>query len=132
MPWNLKNVALDPAYAGKRRMAAKMDMEPVIAGRRVRLRQQVTISNELYEINKDRIDTCVGHGVLTATSTSSGKEAAPVAPPAPKPVPLPEPEPTPKPPTAPTPAPPKDAEVKTPVPGKRKASKKKPSKKGSK
>lgn len=95
MPWNLKNVALDPAYAGKRRIAAKMDMEPVIAGKRIRLRQQVTISDELYEINKVRIDTCVKHGVLTAASSSPDKKAAPVA--APEPELEPELEPVPEP-----------------------------------
>lgn len=110
MPWNLKNVALDPAFAGKRRTAAKMDMEPVIAGTRIRLRQQVTISNELYDVNKDRIDACIKNGVLTAVPTEPSKlspvEAAAPEPPAPEPPPLPEllapePEPTPEPESAP-------------------------------
>lgn len=134
MPWNLKNVALDPAFAGKRRCAAKMEMEPVIAGARIRLRGQVTISDEMYEINKDRIDTCVKHGVLTAISSEPAKKAAPKKaatpdPVEPSPAPEPEPEPAPEPPPAPTPAPPA-AEEKAPAPSRK--SSKKSSKKGNK
>lgn len=69
MPWTLKNVALEAAYAMKRRVAPKMDMEPVIAGQRIRLRQQIVINDELYACNKQRIDKNVGHGVLTATNS---------------------------------------------------------------
>jgi hypothetical protein len=66
MPWTIKNVSLDPAYAMLRRKAAKMDMEPVIASKRVRLRQQITISDELYSVNADRIALHKKNGVLVA------------------------------------------------------------------
>ena len=136
MTWNLKNVALEPAYAGKRRTASKMDMEPVIAGVRIRLRQQITISDEMYETNKVRIAICIKHGVLTAVSsepdTKPAMKAAPpkvAATPDPVETPTPEPEPAPELPPAPTPAPPK-AEEKAPAPSRK--SSKKSSKKGSK
>jgi len=123
MPWNLKNVSLDPAFAARRRSAAKMDMEPVIAGTRIRLRQQVTISDELYEINKVRIAQCIAHGVLTAKESGAQGAAkpAPVAKPAPKPEPLPAPE------LSPTPAPfepDEETPVEIPTPPRKKKSKK--------
>ena len=67
MPWSLKNVALDPAYAMQRRVAPKLDMEPVLAGGRIRLRQQITITDEEYAGNVERIASHVKNGVITCT-----------------------------------------------------------------
>ena len=95
MPWKLTNVALDPTYAQKRRMAtaARLEMEPVIAGNRLRLRQVVTISDRLYEANKTRIDLFEKMGVLTAEEQGGAKKVEAPKPPAYKePEPLPEPK----------------------------------------
>lgn len=110
MSWKLTNVSLDPSYAMKRRTAARMEMEPVIGGGRIRLNQSVDISDEAYEVNKARIDLCVEHGVLTAESSAPVVEKPAIVPdppvvespspspePEPEPAPEPEPEPEPKP-----------------------------------
>ena len=137
MPYTLKNVALDPAFAVKRRTASKMEMEPALAGTRIRLRQTITISDELYERNETRIQQLCDQGVLQvvgakAAPKKESKVAEPLPAPelVPEPVPEPEPEPIPEPAPEPAPEPkpepePKAAEEK-PTPKKRK------SKKGSK
>jgi Fe-S oxidoreductase len=103
MPWTLKNVALDPAFAMQRRIATKMEMEPTLAGVRIRLRQQITINDEMYERNKVRIVRLVAQGVLTAVSSSPAKKPAPPETVAPEPTPAPEPAPAPAPAPAPLP-----------------------------
>lgn len=74
MPWNLKNVATDPLRAMGRRMSSKLEMEPVIGGRRIRLRQSITISDKQYEINKTRIERLVKGGVLEAYQEGGPKK----------------------------------------------------------
>jgi len=110
MPWELENVALNPTHAMKRRVAPRMEMEPTIAGVRIRLRQKLTISDESYATNKVRIDLCVKQGVLTAKRSGSQapkqESTAPVAPTPEAPVEAPEePETTPEPPPLPEPVP---------------------------
>jgi hypothetical protein len=77
MPYKIKNVALDPSRAFQRRRAAKMEMEPVINGARVRLNNSVTLTDEQYANNKIHIDQCVEQGVLAVEEL--GRKAAPVA-----------------------------------------------------
>jgi hypothetical protein len=101
MSWKLTNVSLDPQYAMKRRTASRMEMEPVVAGIRIRLNQSTVISDESYEVNKDKISLCVSHGVLTAENSApvvekkvpvvEKKVEAPTPPP-PPPEPKPEPD----------------------------------------
>ncbi len=101
MSWKLTNVSLEPAHAMKRRTAARMEMEPVIGAGRIRLNQSVTISDEVYEASKAKIDLCVKQGVLTAESSApvvkKVEAPAPPPPPEPEPEPAPEPEPEPEP-----------------------------------
>ncbi len=62
----ITNVATDHAYALKRRMASRLEMEPYIAGERLRLRTSRILSDEQYETNKDLIALHENNGVLTS------------------------------------------------------------------
>jgi hypothetical protein len=66
MPCKITNVATDHAYALKRRMAARLEMEPVIAGERLRLRASRILTDEQFLNNKDLIALHERNGVLTS------------------------------------------------------------------
>lgn len=65
MPVKITNVSQDPAYAMKRRTASRLQMEPVIAGERLRLRQSRILTDEQAEANKDWLAECERGGVVT-------------------------------------------------------------------
>jgi len=93
MPYKIWNTALDPSCRLAQRKAAKMQMEPVIAGRRLRLRESMEISDKLFEINKGNIELNKKHGVVDWKKVGAEKAPAeakkvepdkkPVTPPAP-------------------------------------------------
>jgi hypothetical protein len=62
--YEIKNVALDYRYEMARRVAPLLEMEPTIAGKRIRLRCSEKITNEQFEHNKDRIAIYVKQGVI--------------------------------------------------------------------
>ncbi len=64
MPYKITNVSLDPAYELKRRQASRLQMEPVIAGGRLLLRQSRILTDEQYAANTDWLAENVRNGVL--------------------------------------------------------------------
>lgn len=64
MSYKLKNTALDPSKRFLHRTAHKMQMEPVIGGRRLRIRTSMTISDELFEHNKPNLELWRKWGVV--------------------------------------------------------------------
>ena len=65
MPYKIINASLHHQHALKRRTATRMYMEPLVAGKRLMLRQSVIISDEQYAINKADIDQYVKDGIVT-------------------------------------------------------------------
>lgn len=125
MPYKIVNVSLAHEHAMKRRSAAKMHMEPVIAGQRLLLRSSRVLTDEQYNANEARLKEFEAHGVITIHPMTVEKpiekkvekkaeppvmkEKLPPAPPAP---PAPEPaksESTPPPASAEVPPPPPPA-----------------------
>jgi outer membrane biosynthesis protein TonB len=96
MPWKITNVSLDAAHAMKRRTAkaARLEMEPVIAGARLRLKKTMTISDDLYEVNKTRLIHFEAQGVITfeKIDKTSHKPAVKAKPAKAEPVKAPEPK----------------------------------------
>jgi hypothetical protein len=84
MPVKITNVSLDPAYALKRRQASKLQMEPVIAGDRLRMRQSRVLTDEQVAANKEWLAELERAGVV---KMESDQAAAPPSPPAPAPEP---------------------------------------------
>lgn len=64
MPVKITNVSQDPAYALKRRTASRLQMEPVIAGERLRLRQSRILTDEQAAANTDWLAECERAGVI--------------------------------------------------------------------
>ena len=69
MPYKVTNVSLEHQHALKRRTAARMQMEPIVAGKRLLLRQSVTLTDEQYAINKKDLEQFVREGIVTVEST---------------------------------------------------------------
>lgn len=69
MPYKVTNVSLEHQHSLKRRTATRLQMEPIIVGKRLLLRQSVLLSDMQYLINKDILDQCVKDGVITVEST---------------------------------------------------------------
>jgi hypothetical protein len=65
MSVRLKNTANDRSKAHLHRAALRFEPEPVLAGRRIRLDETITIPDELYEKNKKLIDGWVAMGVIS-------------------------------------------------------------------
>ncbi len=101
MPYKIVNVSLAHEHAMKRRSAAKMHMEPVIAGQRLLLRSSRVLTDEQYMANETRLKEFAAHGVITIHPMKPAEEVKvekkvepPVkkeAPPAPPTPPAPEP-----------------------------------------
>ena len=123
MPYKITNVALDHRFAAKRARAQRLQMEPIVAGKRLRLRGSVVLSDKLYEHNKKVLKECCDAGVLTVDPV--GGAPAPKDPPAPavveEPAPVVEevveaaPELTPEPEVTPEPAPEPEASETKPA-----------------
>jgi hypothetical protein len=64
MSYRIWNTALDHTKRFLHRKASKMQMEPVLAGRRLRLRSSMTISDELFDHNKANLELYKGWGVV--------------------------------------------------------------------
>lgn len=64
MSYRLKNTSLDHTKRFLHRRASKMQMEPVIGGRRLRIRSSMLISDELFEHNKANLELWRGWGVV--------------------------------------------------------------------
>lgn len=64
MPVKITNVSLNHEHAMKRRTASRLQMEPVIAGERLRLRSSRILTDEQYEINKKLLEDNVNGGVV--------------------------------------------------------------------
>lgn len=64
MSYKLKNTALDHTKRFLHRTASKMQMEPVIGGRRLRIRSSMIISDEIFEHNKANLALWRGWGVV--------------------------------------------------------------------
>lgn len=64
MSYRIKNTALDHTKRFLHRRAHKMQMEPVLAGRRLRLRTSMVISDELFEHNKANLELYKRWGVV--------------------------------------------------------------------
>lgn len=101
--YKLTNVSLDPRYAMQRRVAPKMLMEPQIAGKPLRLRSSLVLTDELFAHNRGEIELHRQHGVLVYEQLSQDQPAAPAPPPPvraaepPKPATKPDPKPEVKP-----------------------------------
>lgn len=65
MSYKLKNTALDHDKRFLHRKASKMQMEPVIGGRRLRIRQSMVISDELFEHNRANLELWNKWGVVS-------------------------------------------------------------------
>lgn len=65
MSYKLKNTALDHDKRFLHRRASKMQMEPVIGGRRLRIRQSMVISDELFEHNRANLELWQRWGVVS-------------------------------------------------------------------
>lgn len=65
MSYKLKNTALDHDKRFLHRTASKMQMEPVIGGRRLRIRQSMVISDELFAHNLATLILWRGWGIVT-------------------------------------------------------------------
>lgn len=76
MSYRIKNTALDHNKRFLHRKAAKMQMEPVIAGGRLRLRSSMVISDELFAHNKANLELWKSWGVVEWEKV--GEEKAPV------------------------------------------------------
>lgn len=61
------NTALDPSKAMLHRRAFKMEMEPTIAGRRLRLRSSMLLNELQAEVNKEYLKFLEGQGVVSVT-----------------------------------------------------------------
>lgn len=64
MSYKITNTALDHTKRFLHRTASKMQMEPVLAGRRLRIRSSMVISDELFEHNKPNLELYRSWGVL--------------------------------------------------------------------
>ena len=114
MPWKITNTVLDPSKAMLQRRAPRMTTEPLIAGKILRLRETLVISDEAYEANKGHIEHCVQQGVISAEQVGGEKKAP--APAEKKPEPEAEPLPEALPPTPPVAAePPSEPDPKKPT-----------------
>lgn len=69
MPYKVTNVSLEHQHALKRRMASRIQMEPVIAGKRLLLRQSIVLTDEQYNVNKEILAQCSRDGTVTVEST---------------------------------------------------------------
>lgn len=65
MPVKITNVSQDHAYAMKRRTAARLQMEPVIAGERLRLRSSRVLTDEQVKANVEWLAENERGGVIT-------------------------------------------------------------------
>lgn len=65
MPYKIINASIHHQHALKRRTATRLYMEPLVAGKRLMLRQSVVISDEQYALNKADIDQYAKDGVVT-------------------------------------------------------------------
>lgn len=82
MSYKITNTALDLNKRFLLRKAPKLQMEPVLAGRRLRLRSSMVISDELFEHNKANLELYKGWGVVEWEKVGEAKaEAEPPKPP---------------------------------------------------
>ena len=81
MTVRLKNTALDRLKHVQHRTAPRLEMEPSIAGARVRLNSTLDITDESYAQNKALIDGHVNHGVLEVIFLDGAPAEARKAPP---------------------------------------------------
>ena len=65
MSYKIRNTALDHDKRFLHRRAHKMQMEPVLAGRRLRLRSSMVISDENFDHNKANLELYKRWGVVT-------------------------------------------------------------------
>ena len=135
MPWKIRNTVLDPSRAMKHRRAARLSTEPMVCGRVLRIRTEMTISDEQYEAGKAHIEACIEQGVISAEQIGGAPkapkaEAAPPPAPEPEPTPEPESEPTPEPEPEPEPAPEPPPAEPEPAPAASEKSKSRRRKKG--
>jgi len=98
--YTLINVALDHRYELKRRQAAALEMEPTVAGERLRLGAKRTLTDSQFKADEQRISKYEKQGVLivrrtpdasSVTAPSPKTEAAASVAPAPTEDPKPEP-----------------------------------------
>lgn len=78
MPYKITNVSLEHQHTLKRRMASCLQMEPIVAGKRLMLRQSTTITDEQYKINKDNLAKHISDGVLTVEEIKSAMPFIPL------------------------------------------------------
>jgi hypothetical protein len=64
MSYKVWNTALDHSKAILRRRAPKLQMEPIIAGIRLRIRQSMVITDEQYVVNEPNLKLYKSWGVL--------------------------------------------------------------------
>lgn len=92
MPIKINNVSLDPAFAMKRRMASRLQMEPVIAGERLRLRQSRTLTDDQVAANVQWLAELERGGVISIEKDGSIPLDVLLPTPPPPPAPVPEPK----------------------------------------
>lgn len=74
MSYKLKNTALDHAKRSLHRVAPRLQMEPVVAGRRLRLRASFVISDEVFEHNKANLELWKKWGVVDWEKIGEAKQ----------------------------------------------------------
>lgn len=74
MSYKIKNTALDPSKRFLHRTAPKLQMEPVIGGRRLRLKSSLVISDELFEHNKANLELWRKWGVVDWETSGEAKQ----------------------------------------------------------
>lgn len=79
----ITNTALDHTKVFQRRRASKMVMEPVLFGRRLRLRTSMMYDGPINEHQQKLLDLYVQHGVISVEDMSPKKEmsSTPLPPP---------------------------------------------------
>jgi type IV secretory pathway VirB10-like protein len=84
--WKITNTSMDRSKALLHRTAPKLEMEPIVAGKRLRMRQTMTISDHEYEHDKAHLEQHVRAGSIAVEKIGEDKKKVPAPPPAPPPV----------------------------------------------
>jgi hypothetical protein len=66
--WKVTNCYLDPSKRMLQRVAARLDSEPLVGGRRLRPRDSVEVTQEYVERNHTELERHVKAGVLEMTA----------------------------------------------------------------
>jgi hypothetical protein len=69
--WTISNCYLDPDKVMLRRVSAKLESEPIVAGRRLRIRDSIQLTQQEVEQHHDHIEALVKMGVIAVISPNN-------------------------------------------------------------